>query len=183
MTPRIAIARFALAPLLATLFGTTQAAPPGDRIVARGAYLVTVAGCTDCHTPGHFFGKPDPQRHLGGSEVGFAVPGLGVFYGPNLTPDKETGLGKWTSAQIVTAFTTGRRPDGRQLAPVMPYPALARLAPKDAEAIAAYLKSLPPVSNKVPGPFAPNEKPTSFVLTIVPPDVYNGLPKPPPPAK
>jgi hypothetical protein len=45
-------------------------------------------GCNDCHTPGYFFGKPDMARFLGGSEVGFEIPGLGVFHGPNLTPDK-----------------------------------------------------------------------------------------------
>src|SRR5271156_177395 len=88
--------------------------------VARGKYLVNVAGCTDCHTPGTFLGKPDMTRYLGGSEVGFEVPGLGVFYGPNLTPDKETGLGNWTLEEIATATRTGARPDGRLLAPPMP---------------------------------------------------------------
>jgi len=85
-----------------------------DATVARGKYLVTLGGCQDCHTPGHFFGKPDAARVLGGSEVGFEIPGLGVFYGPNLTPDKATGLGGWTDAQIIAAFRTGVRPDGRQ---------------------------------------------------------------------
>ena len=72
--------------------------------VERGKYLVTLGSCTDCHTPGYFFGKPDLARYLGGSEVGFEIPGLGVFHGPNLTPGSETGLGNWTIAQIVTAF-------------------------------------------------------------------------------
>jgi hypothetical protein len=54
---------------------------------------VTLGGCTDCHTPGHFFGNPDLTRFLGGSDVGFAIPGFGTFVGRNLTPDKETGLG------------------------------------------------------------------------------------------
>src|SRR5690242_18729337 len=88
--------------------------------VQRGKYLVSVIPCTDCHTPGTFLGKPDMKRYLGGSDVGFEVPGLGVFYGPNLTPDDETGLGKWTKEQIATAITTGKRPDGRILAPPMP---------------------------------------------------------------
>ena len=69
----------------------------------------------------------------------------------------------------MTAVTTGRRPDGRILAPVMPWHAFATLTPEDAQAIAVFLKSLPPVSNKVPGPFGPSEKPTSFVMKIVPP--------------
>jgi len=137
--------------------------------VARGKYLVTFGGCHDCHTPGYFFGKPDEKRHLGGSEVGFEIPGLGVFHGPNLTPDKETGLGNWSSDEIVTALQTGVRPDKRILAPIMPWKALAQLTKDDAMAIVAYLKSIPAVKNKVPGPFGPTEKPTSFVMKIVPP--------------
>lgn len=171
--------RVALAAGAVVACGTVAAQPTA---VERGKYLATVGGCGDCHTPGHFLGKPDASRLLGGSEVGFHVPGLGVFHGPNLTPDKETGLGGWTNAQIVAAITRGRRPDGRQLAPVMPYPALAALTPADADAIAVYLKSLPPVRNKVPGPFGPNDKPTAFVLTILPADAFAALPKPPPAA-
>ena len=138
--------------------------------VERGKYLVTFGGCHDCHTPGYFFGKPDMARFLGGSEVGFEIPGLGVFHGPNLTPDSETGLGKWSIEEIVAAVTMGRRPDGRMLAPIMPWHAFANLTGDDARAIAAFLKSLPPVRNKVPGPFGPSEKPTSFVMKIVPPE-------------
>jgi mono/diheme cytochrome c family protein len=144
----------------------------------RGKYLVTFGGCGDCHTPGHFLGHPDMTKYLGGSDVGFALPGMGVFVGPNLTPDKATGLGGWTAAQIATAITTGVRPDGRILAPIMPWRDFAHLSKSDALAIAAYLKSLPPISNKVPGPFGPTEKPTVFVMTVLPPDVYVGLPKP-----
>jgi mono/diheme cytochrome c family protein len=134
----------------------------------RGKYLVAIAGCNDCHTPGYFFGKPEMNRYLGGSEVGFEIPGLGVFHGPNLTPDPETGLGNWSIGQIVTALQTGKRPDGRELAPIMPWRAFANLTKDDATAIAVFLKSLPPVKNKVPGPFGPNEKPTEFVMKIVP---------------
>ena len=140
-----------------------------DTQIGRGKYLVALAGCNDCHTPGYFFGKPDMTRFLGGSEVGFEIPDRGVFHGPNLTPDQETGLGKWSAEEIVTAITTGQRPDGRILAPIMPWHAFANLTRQDARAIAAYLKSLPPVKNQVPGPFGPSEKPTSFVMKIVPP--------------
>jgi hypothetical protein len=117
-------------------------------------------------------------RYLGGSDVGFALPGAGVFVGPNLTPDKGTGLGAWTEQQIVTAFTTGVRPDGRILAPIMPWRDLAHLSKADALAIAAYLKTLPPFSHQVAGPFGPTEKPTVFVMTVLPAEVYAGLPKP-----
>ncbi len=146
--------------------------------VERGKYLVEIAGCNDCHTPGNFLGHPDMTKYLGGSDVGFAIPGLGVFVPPNLTPDKATGLGSWTEQQIVTAITTGVRPDGRILAPIMPWQGLSHLTKSDALAIAAFLKSLPPVSNKVPGPFGPNDKPTVLVMSVQPGDVYAGLPKP-----
>jgi mono/diheme cytochrome c family protein len=150
--------------------------------LARGKYLVTFGSCTDCHTPGHFFGKPDMSRLLGGSDVGFAIPGMGVFVGPNLTPDVKTGLGSWTEQQIVTALTTGKIPDGRTLAPVMPWHAYANLTKADALAIAAYLKSLPPVSHQVGGPYGPNQTPKEAVMLVVPPDVYANLPKPGAPA-
>jgi mono/diheme cytochrome c family protein len=155
--------------LLVTLpSGPAEAAD--KQVVARGKYLVGIAGCNDCHTPGYFFGKPDMTRFLSGSEVGFEMPGLGIFHGPNLTPDRETGLGTWTPAQIAAAVTKGVRPDGRMLAPIMPSHAFASLTPADTRAIVAYLQSLPPVQNKVPGPFGPNEKATSFVKKISPPE-------------
>jgi mono/diheme cytochrome c family protein len=151
------------------ILGNWRAEAAGREQVQRGKYLVTLGLCTDCHTPGYFFGKPDAARFLGGSEVGFDIPGLGVFHGPNLTPDKETGLGLWESEDIVKAIQAGTRPDGRILAPIMPWHAFASLTKDDAQAIAAFLKSLPPVSNKVPGPFGPNETPTSFVFKVLPP--------------
>jgi mono/diheme cytochrome c family protein len=164
--------RFVLAATAAiALLGiaSVQADAASEKQIARGKYLVTLGGCNDCHTPGYFLGKPDFAHALSGSEVGFEIPGMGTFYGPNLTPDKDTGLGNWTAKQIVTAFTTGKRPDGRELAPIMPWHALANLTKRDANAIAAYLQSLPAVKNKAPGPFGPNQKPTSFVYKIIPP--------------
>jgi len=138
--------------------------------VARGKYLVQLGGCTDCHTPGHLLGKPDMARFLGGSDVGLEVPGLGIFVAPNLTPDNDTGLGTWTKDQITTAIQTGVRPDGRILAPMMPWRAYAALTKSDAGAIVDYLKSLPPVSHQVPGPFGLDEKPGIFRMKIVPPE-------------
>jgi mono/diheme cytochrome c family protein len=146
--------------------------------VARGKYLVTLAACTDCHTPGSFFGKPDMTRFLGGSDVGFAVPGVGVFVAQNLTPDMQTGLGSWSEPQIVTALTTGKVPDGRILVPIMPWHAYANLTIPDALAIAAYLKSLPPVSHQVGGPYGESQTPKEFVMVVVSPTVYSNLPKP-----
>jgi len=137
--------------------------------VARGRYLVQIAGCTDCHTPGYRFGQPDMSRYLGGSDVGMEVRDLGIFVAPNLTPDDETGLGKWTKAEITRAFQTGVRPDGRVLAPVMPWRGYAALTKSDAAAVVDFLRSLPPVSHKVPGPFGVNENPAMYRLKIVPP--------------
>jgi len=154
--------------LALTALSMITGAHASNRQIARGKYLVALGGCEDCHTPGHFFGKPDMTRDLGGSDVGFEIPGLGVFVGRNLTPDKETGLGKWSAKEIVTALTAGKRPDGRVLAPIMPWRSFAHLTKSDAYAIAAYLKSLPAVKYQVPGPFGPNESPTVFVMKIVP---------------
>jgi mono/diheme cytochrome c family protein len=138
--------------------------------LARGKYLVVLAGCTDCHTPGYFLGKPDPARFLAGSDVGFRVPGAGTVVGPNLTPDRETGLGNWTTTQIMTAIRGGVTPDNHVLSPVMPWSHYANLTPSDVRAIVAYLKTLPPVRNKVPGPFAADQKPTTLTWTISPPE-------------
>jgi mono/diheme cytochrome c family protein len=165
---RLAIVSVICATALGLGFGLVTTGSAQQSQVERGKYLVTLGSCTDCHTPGFFFGKPDMARYLGGSEVGFEIPGLGVFHGPNLTPDGETGIGNWTVAQIVTAIQTGKRADGRELAPIMPWRALANLTKDDATAIAVFLKSIPPVKNKVPGPFGPNDKATQFVMKVVP---------------
>src|SRR5688500_5411426 len=119
----------AFAAIVGALSLVSLEAPAADAV--RGKYLVTVTGCNDCHTPGDFFGKPDMTHFLGGSDVGFEMPGLGVFHGPNLTADKDTGLGSWTDAEIAIAMTTGKRPAGRELAPIMPFRAFANLTRDD----------------------------------------------------
>jgi mono/diheme cytochrome c family protein len=160
---------------LAAFGSLPSPASADDAQVARGRYLVVIAGCSDCHTPGALLGAPDMTRYLGGSDVGFAIPGQGVFVGQNLTSDKDTGLGGWTSEQIIAAIRTGKTPEGRDLSPVMPYAAFSHLADTDGEAIAAFLKSLPPVSNKVKN-FGPKEPVTINVSAVLPPAVYNALP-------
>jgi mono/diheme cytochrome c family protein len=118
--------RLIAAALLAAALPLT-ASRAADPRVQRGEYLVRIIGCGDCHTAGTFLGHPDLAHYLGGSNVGFSVPNMGVFVGSNLTPDNATGLGKWSLAQIVTAITTGVRPDGRMLAPIMPWRGFSNL--------------------------------------------------------
>lgn len=135
----------------------------------RGEYLATIMDCAGCHTPGALTGKPDTARHLGGSEIGFELPGLGIFYPPNLTSDRDTGLGAWSEADIMKAVRTGARPDGRMLAPVMPYHNYGKLTDADASALATYLKGLKPVRNPAPAIRGPGEKATDPYLTVVMP--------------
>jgi mono/diheme cytochrome c family protein len=142
MTLRIAFA--------AVFAASLSAAAQADDTLKRGEYLARIMDCTGCHTRGALAGKPDPAFNLAGSDIGFEIPGLGYFYPPNLTPDAETGLGKWSEAQIVTAVRTGERPDGRVLVPIMPWMSYAALTDGDARALARYLKSLAPVKHAAP---------------------------------
>lgn len=136
--------------------------------VERGAYLVTIMGCNDCHTPGYLYGQPDMNRMLSGSEVGWVGP-WGVAYSRNLTPDQETGLGSWTDEQIVTVLRTGQRPDGRMLAGIMPWANFSQLTDDDVHAIVAYLRSIPPVSHKAPDPVPPGQQGANMILFPPPP--------------
>ena len=151
---------FVVMAILAVLvvFSRAGLAQGAQTQVERGKYLVTFGGCNDCHTPGYFFGKPDMGRFLGGSEVGFELPGMGVFYGPNLTPDDETGLGKWSTQEIVTAITKGQRPDGRMLAPIMPWHAFANLTPADTLAIVGISQKSAGCEKQSSGTFRPERK-------------------------
>jgi mono/diheme cytochrome c family protein len=114
----------------------------------RGRYLVEVLGaCGNCHTPkgpaGDLLGL-----HLAG---GFAEDDdFGTWVTPNITPDPETGIGRWTDAEIVRAIREGIRPDGRVLGPPMPFGFYRRLADSDVAAMVAYLRTVPPVRHGVP---------------------------------
>jgi mono/diheme cytochrome c family protein len=148
--------------------GATDAKAADDPL-ARGEYLAKIMDCGGCHTTGVFLGKPDPARYLAGSEVGFMIPGLGIFYPPNLTPDPATGLGEWSVEDIVRAVRMGVRPDGRELAPAMPWRSYAALTDDDAMALATYLKSLPAINQPEPPMVGPDEKAPAPYLTVVPP--------------
>jgi mono/diheme cytochrome c family protein len=157
--------RLAPAAMLLLATGGAVAAEQGDE-VDRGRYLVTIMVCGDCHTRGSLLGRADPDLFLGGAEAGFHLPDLGYFYPPNLTPDPATGLGEWSEDDIVRALRTGERPDGRVLAPIMPYPYYAALTDEDAYAIAAFLKRLPPVEFAAPPPTAEGETPPGPYLSL-----------------
>jgi hypothetical protein len=106
------------------------------------------------------------QHPLAGSSIGHQVDGLGTFWPPNLTPDNQTGIGKWSVKDIVIAITKGRLPDGRELAPAMPWRSYSNLSPTDADAIAAYLKSLPPTASMVRQPVAPDAPVTTVIVRV-----------------
>jgi mono/diheme cytochrome c family protein len=149
------------------------------RLVERGRHLALVTGCNDCHTPGGMFGAPDGQRALSGSELGWRGP-WGVSYPRNLTPDTETGIANWSADQIVTAIRTGQRPNGTTIAPPMPWPSYAALSDEEAYAIAAYVKSLPPVYHRAPvaiGPAAPMP-PNAVVVAFPPPPAWDVMQTP-----
>lgn len=151
-----------------------QAAKPASAAkpapaVERGRYLAQIMDCHGCHTGGSLMGKPDPARHLAGSEVGFEMPGMGVIYPKNLTPDPDTGLGKWTDAEILAAVRQGKGKDGRTLAPVMPWPSYAALTSADAAALVAYLRSVKPVRYEVPKDVKNPAEATAPYMTVAMP--------------
>jgi mono/diheme cytochrome c family protein len=143
---------------------TTGDAEGGVNLVARGDYLVNhVAICGECHTPRKMDGSLDTTKLLSGSPIPFAdfVPdtpdggaGIGKIYVRNLTPDMATGLGAWTNAQIKDAFLNGkaRTADGgtKPLFFIMPYFVYHNMTDQDADAIVAYLRSIPAIPNAIP---------------------------------
>ncbi len=150
-------------------------------LVARGRQISYSSGCNDCHTPGGLYGAPDTTRMLSGSELGWEGP-WGVSFPRNLTPDMETGIGRWTEEQIVTAFRTGHRPDGSPLLPPMPWPAYAHMSDADAHALATFLKSLPAVRHKMPDVIKPGTRTDVARLVFPPPPAWDAQNLPPPQA-
>jgi hypothetical protein len=153
-----------------------------EQMIERGAYMVTIMGCNDCHSPKIMTAKgpvPDTSRLLSGhpSEEKlppvpanlpwmYFSPGLTAAVGPwgasfsaNLTPD-PLGLGGWSFDQFKIAITHGRYrgiEGGRPLLPPMPWQNLVNIHDEDARAIFAYLQSLKPVPNRVPAPIPPSD--------------------------
>lgn len=153
----------------------TQLAPPAARAqpsfpaetVEHGRYMVGLLGCGSCHTNGALVGTPDMSQLLAGSSTGIAytnplaVRNPGVVYPANLTPDVETGIGSWSVGEIVAMVKSGVDKHSGQTLPVMPWPGYANLTDADAEAIAAYLLSLPPVRHQVPANVQPGQRATA----------------------
>ena len=174
----LAAALIFIASAVPALAADTAGASQMDK-VARGKYLVTIAGCNDCHTPW----KPSPNgpapdmtRMLSGHPETLAMPPApqlpqgpwlvtaaatntawsgpwGVSFTANLTPDQETGLGKWTLRNFVDTIRSGRHMGrGRQILPPMPIPMYKHMTDDDLEAVYTYLRTIPAVSNRVPEP-------------------------------
>lgn len=149
---------FATALLTASLSGCAGAQSDGHgnpqnfQLIERGRYLVTLGDCTACHA--------DPTRRdspFGGGHP-VATP-FGTVVAPNITPDRETGIGNWTAQQFDDAVRRGRMPNGKRLYPAMPFPYFARMSVADVDAIWAYLNTVKPVhhavvTDKLPFPFS-----------------------------
>jgi mono/diheme cytochrome c family protein len=150
----------------------TPAVMTPEQKIERGRYLVTIGSCGDCHTPGAFYGAADSARMFAGSELGWVGP-WGTSYPSNLTPDPETGIGKWSEGDIINAIKRGVKADGSPIMPPMPWPNLAYLTDEDASAIAAFLKSIPPVVHAVPALVRPGVKPLGPVLTVPAPSAWD----------
>jgi mono/diheme cytochrome c family protein len=152
--------------------------------VTRGKYLVDTSGCHDCHTPwvmGPGGPAPDMSRALSGHPQSLQLPPApklpegpwlvsiaatntayagpwGVSFTANLTPDKETGLGKWTERNFIETIRTGRHLGrGRAVLPPMPVQVYRNMTDADLGAIYAYLQNIPSVSNRVPAPITAEE--------------------------
>ncbi len=145
-------------PAAAKLTDPAPAAPEAPKpqqadaaLIQAGAYVANVTGCVLCHTG---FGPTGPDLanpFAGGLEVTEEMgPGMQFTWrSPNITPDPDTGIGKWTDEQIAAAIRTGVRPDGAKLMPMMPYYFYNAMSDDDMKALIAFLRSARPVARKV----------------------------------
>lgn len=158
-------------PMLKILVTLGAAGLAGSALAAdaeRGRYLASIMDCEGCHSGRGPDGELVPGQHLTGGTLGFELPGLGIFWPPNLTPSPE-GLGDWTDDGVAAAIRQGMRPDGRQLAPIMPWGAYSTLTDADVADLVAYLRTLPPSPNEVPGPLAEGDPAPLPFSRVVPP--------------
>jgi mono/diheme cytochrome c family protein len=136
-------------------FRAQEAGAKAD-LVRQGEYIAQISGCAFCHSPFREDSTMiDEFKYAGGQR--FDIVPFGTFVSYNLTSDKETGLGGWTDDQIKKFVTTGVRRDGSRMLPFpMPWPNFANMTQQDLNALVAFLRSLPPVSNRIPLPMSPN---------------------------
>jgi mono/diheme cytochrome c family protein len=124
--------------------------------VARGEYVVRTRLCAVCHSPLDEEGRILPGLTMAGGQVVRIGP-YGDFATPNLTSDKETGIGAYTDGELEAAITRGEKRDGSRMLPFpMDWPAYSALSPTDLDAVVAYLRSIAPVRNLVPPPDRPS---------------------------
>jgi alcohol dehydrogenase (quinone), cytochrome c subunit len=132
---------WALGLLAAAAFPSFAADPASPFAVERGQYLVTAANCATCHT------RPGGKAFTGG--VPFVTP-RGTIYSTNITPDAETGIGKWTVEDLRRAMHEGIAPGGRRLFPAFPYTSFTQIANSDVDAIYAFLRTVQPERYRPP---------------------------------
>ncbi|WOJ91345.1 vWA domain-containing protein [Methylocapsa polymorpha] len=152
----VAVAAIAIAIALAP---RSAHADPSEQL-ARGAYLSRITGCANCHSPRTESGDLVADRLMIGGDHPIPAGALARVYPPNITPDPQTGIGKWSVSDIVKALKEGVAPDGRILSSAMPWRTQSSLLNEaDATAIAIYLKFLSPVVNRVPPAIRTKETP------------------------
>jgi mono/diheme cytochrome c family protein len=120
-----------------------------ETLLERGAYLMkSIVACGNCHTP------KGPKGDIPGMELAGMAPFVKTpafaANAPNITPDKETGIGNWTDAQIIKAIREGKRPDGSIIGPPMPIALYRDISDTDVNAIVAYLRTVKPVRKAIP---------------------------------
>jgi mono/diheme cytochrome c family protein len=125
--------------VLAVLLGVGIDPTFAQRDRQRGQYLAEAGGCVGCHTEQ----KKDAVAFAGGRAL--KTP-FGTFFGPNITPDPEAGIGRWTEADFVRAMRHGKRPDGANYFPAFPYPSFTLITDRDLRDLWAFLRTLPPSS-------------------------------------
>jgi mono/diheme cytochrome c family protein len=159
-------------PVLIAAFATLATTATAQPDMERGKYLVEgILTCGNCHTPRGPGGVLDTKRlHAGGPQV-WDTPEF-LARPSNITPDKDTGIGGWSAADVNRALRDGRRPDKSQLAPIMPYGFYKVFTKADLDAVTAYVLAQPPVTNKV--------APTTYKVKRMHVDVPPGASKPVP---
>src|ERR1700751_3034504 len=127
----------------AFVLSAAGASEPSQEMIARGKALVVAADCPGCHTA-------DPAKPFAGGKR-IDTP-FGAIYSPNLTPDRETGLGAWSDQDFYNALRFGVDPDGSRYYPAFPYPNFTKLTRPDILALRASLATLTPFANEAPPP-------------------------------